>query len=188
MSEQLRRVTTAGGLSSLACVGFMAAVDFSRAFGPAWRGLAVLGALFAVCSLVVFRLLLRWEGTARRNALHVKLIGERGERLDALLAEYNACFVSRLSLERCGLQSVPRRVVECFSSISSLNLRGNQLVSLDGASCVFPFPPLFSFLLFQGLCGLTTLRMLNVSKVFSLPPTFSLSLSLVFADGAGRTC
>jgi hypothetical protein len=144
MSEQLRRMTTACGLSALLVACAMAAVDFRVALGAPWRGLAALGTLFVVASLVLHRGLLRWESSRRRTALHVKLIGESAAAVEQQLVVFNPCFVSRLSLERCGLHAVPPRVVQCFVGLSSLNLRGNRLTSIDGSPKSF-----FPFLLFS---------------------------------------
>ncbi len=90
--------------------------------------------------------------------MHVKLTGQRmtEEEATKALCQFNTCFVSLLSLERCGLISVPPILIEKFANLSSLNLRDNMLTSLEGLS------------------ALTTLRILNCSKnqISTLPIDF----------------
>ncbi len=103
--------------------------------GWPWTSVLAVVAVAVAVAWAARALVARRGRMRRRTALHVKLTGQRGdERLDALLGEYNPCFVSLVSLERCELASVPPRICAAFVNLTSLNLRDNRLVSLQRES------------------------------------------------------
>jgi hypothetical protein len=145
MSETLRRATTAVFFVCLSAFCVLQLVVFE----PTVVLLAGVIAYVVLGSFVAYFAVLSLErAQQQKSALSVKLTGQKmsEEECTNALSQYNTCFVSLVSLERCGLAAVPPILTTQFANLSSLNLRDNAIVNID---C---------------LCQISTLRMLNLSK------------------------
>ena len=154
MSEGLRQATSAIFIASALVYALVSLLDETslQSFAsekPLFLLSFGFGGFLWFCVLL-FAGIRAWD---RRNASgtcrlqRVKLIGKplSAEQLTTRLAQYEAADVKNLSIERCDILALPPKLAQ-FHSLSSLNLRGNCLTSLEP------------------LCLLLSLRSLNVSQ------------------------
>lgn len=152
MSVQLRQVTSSVFIASaamllcanLAPVGVLQELVASNVV----VALIVLIATFAWLCGACFVLIQKWDRPPQRHRSQtLKVIGQSlsAAAVEERLSAYEPQYMRNVSLERCGLEACPKTLVDRYSAVASLNLRGNLLTDVTP------------------LCNLVSLRSLNLS-------------------------